>query len=173
MNAGHLGIARFAKISLIGAAILITIFTAVYYGQMGSPTGTSNLLSSFQVESVKIIGISNYNGLVYVASTSEEQVQGFQNATQFGSCNGHANATSQCIGMIFIFQGEQILCFWMHNTIMPLEQVWVSSNGTVVAVYEAQPENNNSICHVATYVLETSPGMKVSVGDRLTLGNES
>ncbi len=154
---------RRVEIIVLVVVALILVFFASFsfiqnYQQQAQPIP---LLSSFEVESITI---SNVSGFVYVASTNAEQVQGFQNVTSFGNCNGRGS----CIGMIFVFSGDQNLCFWMHNTKIPLEQVWIAGNGTVVAVYQAQPESDASVCHLASFVLETSPTMKIAVGDRLT-----
>lgn len=37
-------------------------------------------------------------------------------------------------GMLFVFQSEGTLPFWMKNTFIPLDFVWLSGSGTVVEV---------------------------------------
>jgi uncharacterized membrane protein (UPF0127 family) len=139
-------------------------------------------LSGFQVESLRIVTADNSTvsaGLVYIASTDSQQAQGFMNETSFGTCNGLAEGSngtgngsgSQCIGMIFVFSEQQDLCFWMHDTPLPLQQDWVGANGTVVYVYQAQPEDDSSVCHDAEFVLETSPSNPIVVGDHMLQGS--
>jgi uncharacterized membrane protein (UPF0127 family) len=108
---------------------------------------------------------------VYVASTHSEQVQGFQNVQSFGNCNGNATATTSCIGMIFVLSSVQSLCFWMHNTEIPLQQVWISSSSIVVHTYQAVPYSNSEVCNVAQFVLETFPSAQISPGDMVIVYN--
>lgn len=145
--------------------IVIILVLALYVTfHVGQNTTSPVQLYSFNVESIRI---GNISGNVYVASSTSEQTQGFQNVTSFGDCNGREN----CIGMIFVWTSSQNLCFWMHDTKIPLEQTWIASNGTVIAVYEAQPLNDNSICHFASYVLETNPSVQIGVGDKFAFSS--
>jgi uncharacterized membrane protein (UPF0127 family) len=166
-------------------ALITIIFSAlvvVFYPTTGKsfvcPTNSSvtyqssqnvNLLSGFPVGCIQILNTINNSttsaGLVYIAGTAPLQIQGFQNATSFGNCNGYASDNAVCEGMIFVFPSSQEACFWMHNTIIPLQQVWISQNGTIVYSYLAKPENDSTICYFSKYVLETFPAMSISVGD--------
>jgi uncharacterized membrane protein (UPF0127 family) len=157
-------------LSLIVIALLV--ISLLFYIQYSESSGQSNTrtssLSTFKVESLRIVSKNNstvIGGFVYVASTGAQQIEGFQNATNFGNCNGSASASSECIGMIFVFSGNQSQCFWMHNTIMPLQQVWISGNGTVTYIYHAHPETDFTVCYPAAFVLETNPNATISVGD--------
>jgi uncharacterized membrane protein (UPF0127 family) len=160
---------------MIGAILIIALIItagALYFLVMDY--GTSNIpLSSFPVGSIDIVKGSNSTvntGLVYVASTNAEQVQGFQNVHNFGNCNGKSvNESTQCLGMIFVSASTQNLCFWMHNTPLPLQQVWISSNGTVVYIYQAQKNSDKSVCQTGLDVLETSPNASISLGDGVIL----
>jgi len=109
------------------------------------------------------------DGLVYVADTGEEQAQGFMNVTSFGDCNGLAIGSLNCEGMIFNFSSPHYLCFWMHDTLISLQQDWIAQNGTVVSVYRANPLNDSSVCYYAKYVLETAPSAPIAIGDLVFL----
>lgn len=139
-----------------------------------SSTSSSGLLSNFNVTCLEIKsenGSSPLDGVVYVANSVAQQEQGFMNVTSFGSCNGAATSAKPCIGMIFNFSSSQSLCFWMHDTEIPLEQVWLAANGTVTYVYQAQAENNTSVCYYGKYVLETLPQEPVNVGSTVVFGS--
>jgi len=128
-------------------------------------------LSGLGVECVIITNPSDHStvlkGFAYVAVTPDQQNQGFQNVTNFGNCNGFASNGNRCIGMIFSFAEFGIHCFWMHNTMIPLEQVWISQNGTVTSIYKASPESDNSVCQEGQYVLETNSSSPLIVGDEV------
>jgi uncharacterized membrane protein (UPF0127 family) len=153
-------------------ALLVASTFVLYYGLVYDTSEVP--LSTFPVESIEIFDRSNgsaIRGLVYVATTTQEQVQGFQRVTSFGNCNGLSkNQSEPCLGMIFVTARTQSLCFWMRNTPLPLQQVWISANGTVVYTYQAQPDSLNTICHTSMTVLETSPNISISLGDRILLG---
>jgi uncharacterized membrane protein (UPF0127 family) len=164
-------------IMLVLLIVLISLAVYLYYTENETPPPVP--LSSFQVERITISNGSTSNstttnsvieGLVYVASTVDQQVQGFQNVTNFGNCNGFSsNSSARCIGMIFVTSSTQNLCFWMHDTPLALEQVWISSSYKVVYVFQAQPESEKSVCQNAQDVLETSPNMTVTLGEEVRL----
>jgi uncharacterized membrane protein (UPF0127 family) len=82
-------------------------------------------------------------------------------------------------GMFFIFKGEGIYPFWMKNTFIPLDIIWIGQNQQVVFIKEnAQPCKKKSCPLIfpnrkAKYVLEVNGGtvnkLKSGVGDRVEL----
>jgi uncharacterized protein len=64
-------------------------------------------------------------------------------------------------GMLFVFDGEAPRSFWMHNTCLPLDMVFVAADGYVVNVVENVPtlndEPRDSKC-AAKYVVEVNAG---------------
>lgn len=73
-------------------------------------------------------------------------------------------------GMLFIFEEEGNYPFWMKNTLIPLDMIWISQSGDVVhVVYNSQPckadpcpliETNGT----AKYVLEINGGLASKYG---------
>jgi len=81
-------------------------------------------------------------------------------------------------GMLFIFEAEQALGFWMRNTCLPLDMLFVGSDGTIVGIEENVPTLNDGhyapgACK-ARYVLEVNAGWSrrhgVKAGQKLLLG---
>lgn len=80
-------------------------------------------------------------------------------------------------GMLFAFENEEIRSFWMKNTLIPLDMVFIDKDLKIVDIIEnAQPcKTNNCPSHVsnqpAKYVLEVNAGYvkenKISVGDTI------
>ncbi|MHB1908553.1 MAG: DUF192 domain-containing protein [Nitrososphaerales archaeon] len=162
-----------STILLVIVVALVLSASAAYFF-LEYQTSPSVPLSNFQVAKIEIVSQnSTTTGLVYVASTPSEQSAGFMNVTSFGNCNGKSvGPSSECIGMIFITNSTQNLCFWMHDTRLPLKQVWISSTGTVVEIYNAQPESDISVCHTAMDVLETSPNVQVAINDKILVQSD-
>ena len=44
-------------------------------------------------------------------------------------------------GMLFIFERDQMLSFWMKNTLVPLSIAYIASDGRILEVYDMQPGN--------------------------------
>ncbi len=83
-------------------------------------------------------------------------------------------------GMLFLFPEEASRYFWMKNTLIPLDIIFVDSRRTVVDVHHgARPLDETIIASrkPARYVLEVAAGMagacSVAPGSRLTFHNFS
>ena len=64
-------------------------------------------------------------------------------------------------GMLFLFETPQHLTFWMRNTYLPLDMIFIESSLTVLGVVEnAEPrtETTRSVPGVSQYVLEVNAG---------------
>jgi uncharacterized membrane protein (UPF0127 family) len=68
-------------------------------------------------------------------------------------------------GMLFIFEEPGIHRFWMKNTLIPLDMVWIDDSGTVVYVSSNTPPCKADPCPSygpsvnARYVLEINAGL--------------
>ena len=54
-------------------------------------------------------------------------------------------------GMVFVYGGADERTFWMKNTFVPLDIVFVAANGTVVSVAHADPQPNASDSELRRY----------------------
>jgi hypothetical protein len=84
-------------------------------------------------------------------------------------------------GMLFIFKTEMIQTFWMKDTLLPLDIIFINSQGIVTDIYTAQPEIGKSDFQLTLYqstsptkyVIElnagTSKTINLKIGDRLDL----
>jgi len=80
-------------------------------------------------------------------------------------------------GMLFIFEGEDYWSFWMKNTLIPLDLIFISDQYTIVDIKENfQPckvDNCDSYTSKkkAKYVLEVNSGFvkenNVKIGDKI------
>jgi len=80
-------------------------------------------------------------------------------------------------GMLFIFEKEGIYPFWMKNTLIPLDIIWINSNNKVVFFSQNVQPCKSLICPSvvpstkAKYVLEVNAGISEKIG--LKIGDES
>ncbi|HEV7719393.1 MAG TPA: DUF192 domain-containing protein [Arsenicitalea sp.] len=70
-------------------------------------------------------------------------------------------------GMLFDFQTEQQVAFWMQNTLIPLDMVFIAADGVVKTVHvNAQPMDTTTIPSQVPvrFVLEIPGGRSVEIG---------
>jgi uncharacterized membrane protein (UPF0127 family) len=71
------------------------------------------------------------------------------------------------VGMLFIFDQSQQLTFWMHNTLVPLDMVFITADWSVLGVVENATPLTDSARQVAgqsQYVVEVNAGFARSHG---------
>jgi uncharacterized membrane protein (UPF0127 family) len=80
-------------------------------------------------------------------------------------------------GMLFVFPRDAVLSFWMKNTLIPLDMIWIDANRRVVGIIPDVPPCKVEDCPsygpgvMARYVLEIGGGEaakhNLKVGDAL------
>ena len=96
------------------------------------------------------------------AETFEERKKGLM----------HRHTLDQDAGMLFIYPGERDRTFWMKNTFIPLDIIFVDENGTIVKIHEAEPQpftadeelSRYRSGRPAKYVIETHQGFSEDHG---------
>jgi hypothetical protein len=88
---------------------------------------------------------------VEVADTPGEMQQGLM----------YRNALAQDAGMLFVFDSDEDCHFWMENTLISLDMIYISSDGRVVGVRENAVPGSTVLIEPpgpSMYVLEVSGG---------------
>lgn len=69
-------------------------------------------------------------------------------------------------GMLFVFGEEQPLAFWMKNTILPLDLVFIDAKGKIVGVKQGTPYSEAPISPgiPSRFVLELNAGTAAKFG---------
>lgn len=91
--------------------------------------------------------------------------------------SGRETLCKNC-GMLFIFGFETNLPFWMKNTLIPLDIIWLDKNGKIVDIQTITEINSTKIHQNQTpakYVLELnandSQKINLNIGDVIQLPN--
>jgi uncharacterized membrane protein (UPF0127 family) len=81
-------------------------------------------------------------------------------------------------GMLFIFDRDQIMSFWMKNTLIPLSIAFISKDGRILEIRDMEPLNETPVrsSRSARYALEAPQGWfdraGIKAGDTVTLDIE-
>ena len=125
-------------------------------------------LEKFEKQDIVIEGKGGSTPLrVEIARTDAQRQQGLM----------HRKELKDGEGMLFIFERDQVLSFWMKNTLIPLSIAYISSDGRILEIYDMEPGNLASVSssRSARYALEVPQGwfnrVGVAPGDRLEFKN--
>lgn len=114
------------------------------------------------METIKIkINNKTYN--VLVARTEEEREQGLQDVVEMDKDEG----------CLFIHPQPESVDYWMKDTYIPLDLIFIDKDKEVISVKQGVPESEDFISeNNAKYVLELNKGSKVEPGDVLEIDGE-
>ena len=97
---------------------------------------------------------------VEVARTEEEKERGLQNVTELPENQG----------MIFCYDEPEDVSFWMDQTLIPLDIIFIDDDYEISKVVEGQPNDKTPIGgKQIIYVLEVNAGSGVQPGDVMDL----
>ncbi len=104
-----------------------------------------------------------------MAYSDEKKQTGLMNQTFLGPSSG----------MLFPYDKRGIYSFWMSETQLPLDIIWISSDMKIVYIANAIPCPENKQCEIYTptkpaqYVLEVNSGFasqhNLQIGDEITI----
>ena len=104
---------------------------------------------------------------VEIADGSFEQMRGLMHRTALGEDRG----------MLFVYQEEQVLSFWMKNTLIPLSIAYIDSKGRITDILDMKPLDDRPPHYPSSepvkYALEVNQGFfderGIKVGDHAEL----
>jgi uncharacterized membrane protein (UPF0127 family) len=102
---------------------------------------------------------------VEIARTDEDRATGLM----------HRKKLPDGEGMLFVFDRDRLLSFWMKDTLIPLSIAFIGYNGRLLEIRDMQPRDLSSIQsgRAARYALEAPQGwfdrVGLKAGDRLIL----
>lgn len=105
---------------------------------------------------------------IEVADTDIERARGLQ----------ERKSLEDDYGMLFVFETEGMYNFWMKDTLVPLDMIWIDKDRKIVDIKTYVPPCTEDPCPTynpageSLYVLETKAGLSTvlnyKVGDELT-----
>ena len=112
-----------------------------------------------------IIHIGNKSSEVELADTPEKMQQGLMNRTFLEENHG----------MLFVFDKEQHINFWMKDTGIPLTIAFIKKSGQITEIYDLEPYSLKMVwsSHPVMYALEVNRGYfkknDIKVGDAVKI----
>ena len=93
-----------------------------------------------------------------LAVTSEERAKGLM----------YRESLSDGEGMLFIFDTDSVLSFWMKNTYIPLSIAYITYDGRIVDIKDMYPHDESSVISSRSvrYALEVPQGWFLRAGVR-------
>jgi uncharacterized membrane protein (UPF0127 family) len=142
--------------------LLLTAFLALAFTSGGC--GNSSSVATPTLPTVPMtLGSRNYT--LEIANDTAERERGLMRRDSMASDHG----------MIFVFPVEQKLGFYMKNTRIPLDIIYVNANGVVVSVKQMRPYDQTTVSSdgPAKWAIELNQGQAaecgVKAGDQLTI----
>lgn len=148
---------------MVGIILLISLFL-IYHFFLAPKLQSPGL-------SAKTVVIKGVSYQLEVATTNQQLSLGL---------SGRTKLCPDC-GMLFVFAIPGSLPFWMKDTLIPLDMIWLTSSGTVVSIQTAEPQPNDPVYKLklyrnvtpAQYVIELNAGdaqiLGLKIGDTIDL----
>lgn len=104
------------------------------------------------------IGNKSYN--VSVAKNEEDQIKGLQGV----------HTLPEDEGVLFVFEESGDVGFWMKDTLIPLDIIYINDDDEVISVEHGIPGDETILEHSdVKYVLEVNKDSGIKVGDELDI----
>ena len=153
-----------SRLFVLFALFIFFIFTTCAAKPASSRDGKPQ--TGLPTKTITITGGSvTVNVEVELAQTDEQRSTGLMYRTSLEDGKG----------MLFIFNEDQVLSFWMKNTLIPLSIAYIASDGRILEIYDMEPQNLTPVhsSRSVRYALEVPQGWfsraGLEPGDRLDI----
>lgn len=151
---------------LLAFGVLLIVALLFTFAKMNGEFGT---LFTFGAQ--KTATINNQTYKLLIADTDKSRMVGLSNR----------NSLPQDQGMLFVFEKKGTYNFWMRDTKIPLDLIYINDNKIVDIIKNAQPQAGKDAASIpvlspkaeANYVLEINAGLsdkhQFKTGDTVTI----
>jgi uncharacterized membrane protein (UPF0127 family) len=145
------------SVTAIGSSSLVgckpaqsTVATTQQSSSSSSTTGSPSRLPTTRMS------VGNETFELEIAYRPEDQETGLM----------HRRSMPADHGMIFVFPDERNLTFWMKDTLIPLDIIYVNHSGTIVSVKPLKPLDKTGVSSdgPAMYAIELNAGAAARAG---------
>ncbi|MFA5828086.1 MAG: DUF192 domain-containing protein [Candidatus Shapirobacteria bacterium] len=120
------------------------------------------ILSKDSPKGVVTLAINNQNFDLEIAKSMGQKSAGL---------SGRPSLCKNC-GMIFVYSTDGIYPFWMKDTLIPLDMIWISKDGVITDIFTAHPQPDTPITRLtlyqnttpARYIIELNAGISTQIG---------
>jgi uncharacterized protein len=142
------------KLSLLLLLAVLLLGGYIVYNRFFKPS-PQNILANHELPTVQMT-LGDQTFTIEIASTSHQMKIGLM----------HRDSMPQDHGMIFIYPNDQPLNFWMKNTRIPLDILFVDSDETIVSTHTMKPfdESGTSSQGNARWAIEINAGLVSKLG---------
>lgn len=142
-------------------AVVIRL-TLVVFALVAAGPGTAAAQQNFAASTlaVETIGGGKFRFKIELAETQAQQAQGLMFRRQM----------APDAGMLFIYAKPQLAAFWMKNTFIPLDMLFIAADGRIAHIHpNAAPQSEATISAPAPVkaVLEVNGGLAARLGIRV------
>ena len=140
---------------IIGLIVILAIVLTMQMQSKGQTPPAEN--KQIQVR------INNMPYSLEVVATPQSRAKGLMNREKLGENSG----------MLFVFDGTSIYPFWMKNTLIPLDMIWLNSNKQIVHIKENAQACSSTIGAICNSIVPLKPALYVielNAGDVQKLG---
>lgn len=111
------------------------------------------------------LSVGDHTFYVEIAETPDERARGLM----------HRDSLPDDHGMLFVFDKDQQLSFWMKDTSIPLSIAYIARDGTIREIYDMEPFSLEPVRSTRSvrYALEVNRGAfeeaGIDIGDRVDI----
>ncbi len=111
------------------------------------------------------LSVGDHTFYVEIAETPDERARGLM----------HRDSLPDDHGMLFVFDRDQQLSFWMKDTSIPLSIAYIARDGTIREIYDMEPFSLEPVRSTRSvrYALEVNRGAfeeaGIDIGDRVDI----
>ncbi len=136
--------------------VCISVGTYLYSDRPSAAEGTAMMLPVDPAPLVAVTGKGERKFTIEIADDSAERSAGLM----------YRQTMADDHGMLFVYDHTQAVGFWMKNTPMPLDLLFIAEDGSIRAIKQGEPQSEAVIApdEPVRYVLELKAGTAARQG---------